>query len=67
MRLLAHFLDVADPFIKVDEDGESSWVFESRDVGLSDHSDHVFLLTSPPRKPSQPANPIDSKWVLIRL
>ena len=46
---------------QVDENGESFWIFESRDVS---HSPNVlFCWLSALHKPSRPANPIDSRWV----
>ncbi|THH21485.1 hypothetical protein EW146_g90 [Bondarzewia mesenterica] len=54
--------------LQVDDDGESYWVFESRDVSFSTfktgvHDTHGIL----PMKPSRPANPIDSKMFWIAL
>lgn len=53
-------------FNEVDEEGNSAWVFESRDVGL-----HFFTADLAPhygrdeeaeyRQPSRPANPVDAK------
>lgn len=47
---------------QVDDDGESYWVFESRDVSGALSRDSCFspLLKFP--QPSRPANPIDSKY-----
>jgi len=51
---------------KIDEDGESYWVFESRDVGLLRFLRDLrnLVLTAPMVhlcQPSRPANPVDSK------
>ncbi|KAI6133210.1 DUF846-domain-containing protein [Pisolithus croceorrhizus] len=57
---------------KIDEDGESYWVFESRDVGslpffLAAFSEYSPLAGIPfihTTQPSRPANPVDSRQVL---
>lgn len=42
-------------FNEVDEEGNSAWVFESRDVRASCFRETDFL------QPSRPANPVDAK------
>lgn len=45
---------------QVDDDGESYWVFESRDVStMIDRAVHRLI----PIQPSRPANPVDSRYV----
>jgi hypothetical protein len=48
---------------QVDDDGESYWIFESRDVGrrLSICPFLMTLSTLFAQQPSRPANPIDSR------
>lgn len=49
---------------EVDEEGESSWVFECRDVSrdpLGHEYDSPHSRTA--LQPSRPANPIDEKYV----
>lgn len=49
---------------QVDEDGESYWVFESRDVRVQVFPMHAgFVLSVCVSQPSHPANPIDSRCV----
>ncbi len=47
--------------VQVDEDGDSYWVFESRDVSelLRVFGSRNSCLS--PMQPSRPANPVDSK------
>ncbi|KAB5589107.1 Golgi apparatus membrane protein TVP23 [Ceratobasidium theobromae] len=51
---------------QVDEDGESYWVFESRDVGY-DSVKHSAQSNGTSPQPSRPANPIDSKMFWTAL
>ena len=50
--------------LQVDDDGESYWVFESRDVRLC-----IILLSCCLfyYQPSRPANPVDSRYILHRF
>lgn len=48
---------------EVDEEGESSWVFECRDVSLCNHLflESMLIIYDTRRQPSRPANAIDEK------
>lgn len=54
---------------QVDEDGESYWVFESRDVSTLHRHPYQQILIVQLHQPSHPANPVDSRmfWVSLRL
>lgn len=54
-------IEHGSPEYQVDEDGESFWVFESRDVGSITSLNRP--TTKPVPQPSRPANPVDSKYV----